>query len=581
MIALYTLKLPKVNLDNENTSVSFYRKGNFYTASYGIPIFFVESDVNVDFRHGRNDREENFYPNVSDEIPDEWLQEINVPIKYDNFYHYNATYSTQNKSPNLSYSVDNPNRTCVVVHPNRVIYSEKASTTKYFSDGWQTFKRGNFYDFPKEGGRLIQLTAGENEIVYARFENTTKVYGARVQLESTSPVQLEVGDASMFKQKPQDISRSDLGYVGSQHKAQVRTEFGTFFVDAKRGHIYQISKQGFTEIKSESNFNWFKQNLPFKIAKYFPEVDIDSPAKGLGIVMGWDERFERVFITKLDYVPVDKNQLRYDAELKKFFIANTSLVIEAPFSDENLWENHSWTIAYSPKLKNFISFYSFLPNYYVSLLGNFQTIVNFPEGASTWNHNLNSLTYQTYYGKLYPYILEYNVNTFPKASIVNSVSIIQDIQEYYSDYEYYSLATINNSNLANFTKAIIYNKEQSSGIVNLIPEQLGNTRQKILYPRSTSNGLETIISRRNNLYTFNGFWSVTNQSSGHPIWSTKWLDRRSQHPIDKVPNTRTVVPSAISYQKQKIKSDFCKVRLIQDKYSRYRFINHLQITQTN
>jgi len=577
---LYDIKKPKINIDDSTAPVSaIYKKGKFYTASYGIPIFFVESDINVDFRHGRDDDKENFYPNVGDEIPDEWLKEVNVPIKFDNFYHYNATYSAQNISPNLSYDIDDPDKSCVIAHPNRVIYSASASTTKYFTDGWQTFKRGNFFDFPKEGGRLINLTSGENELVYARFENTTKIYGARVQIESTSPVQLEVGDASMFKQKPQDISRSDLGYVGSQHKAQVRTEFGTFFVDAKRGHIYQLSKQGFAEIKSETNFNWFKQNLPFKILKYFPNVDTDNHAKGLGITMGWDERFERVFITKLDYVPVDKNQIVYDEESKKFFIGGTNL--EALFSDTSLWENHSWTIAYSPKMKNFISFYSFLPNYYIPLIGNFQTITNRPEGASTWNHNLNSLTYQTYYGKLYPYILEYNVKNFPKTAVTNSITLIQDIQEYYSDYEFYSISTANNKNLANFTKAIIYNKEQSSGIVNLIPEEFGSTRQKIMYPRATINGIETLISRRENVYTFNGFWSTTNQSSGHPVWSTKWVDIRNQYPIDKVPNTKTVVPSSISYQKQKIKSDFCRVRLIQDKHSRYRFINHLQITQTN
>ena len=576
---MYDMKKPKVNLDNPNSSISFYKKGHFYTASYGIPIFFVESDVNVDFRHGRNDKEENFYPNVSDEIPDEWLQEVNVPIKFDNFYHYNSTYSAQNISPNLPYTIDNPNKTCVVVHPNRVIYSESASTTKYFSDGWQTFKRGNFFDFPKEGGRLINLTAGENELVYARFENTTKVYGARVQLESTSPVQLEIGDASLFKQKPIDISKSDIGYVGSQHKAQVRTEFGTFWIDAKRGHIYQISKQGFSEIKSDTNYNWFKQNLPFRILKDFPTADIDNPAKGIGITMGWDERFERVFITKLDYKLTGKTNVTYDEDSKKFYISGTT--VEADFSNTDIWENHSWTIAYSPKLKNFISFYSFTPNYYVSLLGNFQTILNTTDGSSTWNHNLNNFTYQTYYGKLYPYILEYNVNTFPKTSATNSITLIQDIQEYYSDYEFYSIATANNKNLANFTKAIIYNKEQSSGIINLIPEEFGNTRQKIMYPRTTLNGIETLISRRDNLYSFNGFWSIVNQSNGQPLWSTKWDDRKLQHPIDKVPNTKTVIPSSVSYQKQKISSDFCRVRLIQDKYSRYRFINHLQITQTN
>jgi hypothetical protein len=215
------------------------------------------------------------------------------------------------------------------------------------------------------------------------------------------------------------------------------------------------------------------------------------------------------------------------------------------------------------------------------LLGNFQTVINTSTGASTWNHNLSIFTYQTYYNKLYPYILEYNVNSFPKVSTINSVTLMQDIQEYYSDYEYYSLSTANKKNLANFTKAIIYNKEQSSGIIKLIPEEFGNTRQKITYPRMTTTGIETLISRREQLYTFNGFWNVAAQGNGQPLWSTQWSDLVTQYPIDKVPNTKSVRAVSVSYQKAKIKSDFAKVRLIQDQYSRFKFINTIQITQTN
>ena len=167
----------------------------------------------------------------------------------------------------------------------------------------------------------------------------------------------------------------------------------------------------------------------------------------------------------------------------------------------------------------------------------------------------------------------------PKTSITNSIGIIQDIQEYFSDYEYYSLSTNNNKNLANFTKAIVYNKEQSTGIINLVPEIYGNKAQKISYPKMTPNGIEALLGRRDNMYFFNGFWNVTNQGSGQSIWSTKWTDVQNQYPIDKVPNTKTVLSAAVSYQKQKIKSDFCKVRLIQDKYDRYKFVNHFQITQ--
>lgn len=573
--------VPKINLDDSNSALSIDRRGFFYTASYGIPIFYVESDINIDLRHGRNELEENFYPNVGDGIPDDWLHEVNVPIKYDNFYSYNATYSAQNLSPNLPYRLKYPELGCLAYHQNRVIYSDPANTSNYISDAWRAFRPGNVYDFPKQGGRLIDLNAGEDERIYARFENATKVYNSRITLDNTSPYQLEIGSAEMFKQKPVDLRKTDLGYTGTQHKAYVTCEYGTFWVDAKRGHIYQISWQGFNEIKTDNNFNWFKNNLPFQIIKDFPTVDIDNPQTGLGIVMGWDERYERVFITKLDYRVRKDLAGTVTFEDRKFYYQDGTIFTEVQLTNSTYFENKSWTVAYSPKLKNFISFYSFLPNFFIPLLGHFQTIINTSAGATTWNHNLSIFTYQTYYGTLYPYILEYNTNLFPQVSTVNSITLMQDIQEYYSDYEYYSLSTANKNNLANFTKAIIYNKEQSSGIIKLIPEEFGNTRQKITYPRMTTTGIEALISRREQLYTFNGFWNVAAQGNGQPLWSTQWGDLVTQYPIDKVPNTKSVRPVAVSYQKNKIKSDFAKVRLIQDAYSRFKFINTIQITQTN
>lgn len=591
LASIYSLFVKKNNLDADPQPF-FYQKGFFYTASYGIPVFYVESDINVDFRHGRNELEENFYPNVGDGIPDEWLHEVNVPIKFDNFYSYNTTYSAQNLSPNLPYRLKYPKLECLSIHNNRVIYSDPANSSNYLSDAWRVFRPGNFYDFPKQGGRLIDLNAGENERVHARFENTTKVYNSRITLSTTSPYQLEIGNAEMFKQKPVDLAKTDLGYIGTQHKAYVKCEYGTFWVDAKRGHIYQLTSEGFNEIKTENNFNWFKQNLPFQILKDIPNADIDNPPIGLGIVMGWDERYERVFITKLDYRVKPEYRvgnpsfIKYitdtsDTNYRKYVLDSGSIEVEITFGDSAFFENKSWTVAYSPKLKNFISFYSFLPNFFIPQLGHFQTIINTSTGASSWNHNLSIYSYQSYYNILYPYIIEYNVNTFPQVSTINSITLMQDIQEYYSDYEYYSLSTANKKNLANFTKAIIYNKEQSSGIIKLIPEEFGNTRQKITYPRMTATGIEALISRREHLYTFNGFWNVAAQGNGQPLWSTQWSDLVTQYPIDKVPNTKSVRPVSVSYQKSKIKSDFAKVRLIQDQYSRFKFINTIQITQTN
>ena len=588
--AVWSKFVKKTSLDGEK-GLRYHKDGIFYTASYGIPIFFVESDVNTHFRHGRDLDKENFYPNVGGGVPDEWLQEATVPIKFDNFYHYNATYSMQNMSPNFPYRLKYPNLECIINHQNRVIYSDQASDSNLTSDKWLAFRPGNFYDFPKQGGRLIDLNAGESERVYARFENTTKVYNARIVLSSTSPYQLEIGNADMFKQKPVDLSATDLGYIGSQHKAYVRCEYGTFWVDAKRGHVYQITGQGFNEVKNELNYNWFKENLPFQILKDFPDVDTDVPSLGLGIIMGWDERYERVFITKLDYrvrpaykngpVKIEYITDRLDVNYRYFVLNNNGTITRVDLSNKLYFENKSWTVAYSPKLKNFISFYSFLPNFFIPQLGHFQTIITTPAGSSLWNHNLSPYLYQTYYGKLYPYIIEYLITSLPINSIVTSVSLVADIQEYYSKYEYYSLATANNKNTANFTKAIVYNREQSSGIINLVPEIFGNTKQKVLYPRMTTLGIETLLSRRENKFTFNGFWNIAAQANGQPLWSTKWEDLQNDYFIDKMPNTKAIRNLSVAYQKNKIKADFTKIRLIQDKYNRYKFVNNIQITQIN
>jgi hypothetical protein len=143
------------------------------------------------------------------------------------------------------------------------------------------------------------------------------------------------------------------------------------------------------------------------------------------------------------------------------------------------------------------------------------------------------------------------------------------------------LGTANNTNVANFNKAIIYNREQSSGLVTLIPEIFGDTKQKITYPRMTPTGIQTILSRRESRATFNGFWNIAAQGNGQTLWTNQWADLASSYPIDKLPNTKAIRNVGLSYQKNKIKSDFTRVRLIQDKYNRYKFVNNIQISQTN
>jgi hypothetical protein len=288
--------------------------------------------------------------------------------------------------------------------------------------------------------------------------------------------------------------------------------------------------------------------------------------------MVWDERFERLFITKKDYklIPEFKGQVTYD---KDFKLGNQVIYLE----DSKYFENRSFTISYSPLTKSWISFYSFLPNYYIGLTNHFQSGNN----QGLWNHLLSPLRYQTFYNKLEPYILEYSVDTLPQVSTINSVTLFQDIQKFYSNVDFYSLGSSNSSNKINFNKAILYNKEQCSGLLYLTPENPQDTSQRLKYPKLGKDHIEVLYSHRENKFTFNNFWNAAHSQGGQPIFSTDWKLLKDSYFVDKVIN-----PKAIGYTLRQgyqvpLKSTQCKVRLIQDKYSRYRFLNILQVTNTN
>jgi hypothetical protein len=379
----------------------------------------------------------------------------------------------------------------------------------------------------------------------------------------------------MFNQKPIDLSTSDTGYLGTQHKAFVKTTHGGFWVDAKRGHVYQVSgSSGVEEISNKNTMHWFKEHLPFNILKDFPDFPVDNTVKGIGISLGWDERYHRLFVTKLDYrlKPQYRGKTVYKDD--KFYYDDVTF----EFADPLFFENKSWTISYSVLLKAWISFHSFLPNHYVSLIDHFQTVTQ----TGTWNHNLSPFTYQTYYNKFYPYIIEYPVNISPNSATVNSVTYVQDIQKYYNREDYYSLGSYNGKNTPNFTKAIIYNKEQTTGLVKLIAQVPNDARQMLTYPRVSGGAFETLLTKREHKNTFNGFWDATNSKlNNQSLFSTEWTNIQSEYPIDKVVNPKAVIYNSVTTGKQRIRGTFARVRLIQDLYNRFKFINNLQLTQTN
>lgn len=302
---------------------TFY-DGYIYLWAYGIPNFYCETTYNTDLRQAFNNKEGDFWPHVSSGIPDDWLQEVNVPIAQDNTYYYNVTYSKQNKENVFSHlPPDWEEDLCYTVFPFRAIYSDAATDSADVRvNNWLVYRALSFHDFPQNYGALTSLDGIQNKAILARFENKSLLYNNLLTIDTSNPQAAYIGNPRLFDSSPPiDFAETDLGYVGSQNKFLLKIPQGQITVDAKRGQVFLVSGAKVMDITAfGSGVNRFmSDHLPFEILQYFPNVPTDNHFNGIGLHGVYDSKFERVIITKLDYIPID-DRVQYDEDLNQFYV---------------------------------------------------------------------------------------------------------------------------------------------------------------------------------------------------------------------------------------------------------------------
>lgn len=351
-----------------NPGRTFY-DGKMYLYAYGIPYFYCESTVNVDLRQAFNNREGDYWPHVSSSIPDEWVQQSNVPIALDNTYYYNAAFSKQNEETFFSHlPVDWVEQLCYTNFPFRAIYSDRQQS---FADNrinsWLIYRPISFFDFPQNYGKLTSLDGIQNRAVLARFENKSLLYNTLLTIDTSNPQAAYMGNDTLFKSSPPvDFAETDLGYVGSQHKMLLKIPQGQVTIDAKRGQIFLISGTAIEELTGfGSGVNRFMtDHLAFEILRYFPSVNVDNHFNGVGLHGVYDSKYDRIIITKLDYIPLSKD-IKYDSVSKEFYINAGSFKKIVNLTDPDYFCNKSWTISFNFNTKSWISFHSYIPNWYI------------------------------------------------------------------------------------------------------------------------------------------------------------------------------------------------------------------------
>jgi len=363
------------NPEGENNvygSSRTYYDGYFYLFAYGQPNFYCESSYNLDLRQAFNNKEGDFWPHVSTSIPDDWVQESFVSIANDNTYTYNVTYSTQNKENTFTHLPQDWEAICYTNFEFRGIYSEKQFTNSDVRvNNWLIYRPLNKFDFPQNFGKLISLDGIQNRAVLARFENKSLMYNNLLTLDTSNPQAAYLGNPRLFEGAPPiDFAETDLGYVGTQNKFLLKIPQGQVTIDAKRGQIFLISGTQAVDLTAfGSGVNRFMtDHLAFEILRYFKDCPTDNHYNGIGIHGVYDSKFDRIIITKLDYIPIQPGII-YDSELDQWFIetllGDITIKTRIYLTDTEFFCNKSWTMSFNFNTKSWISFHSYIPNWYI------------------------------------------------------------------------------------------------------------------------------------------------------------------------------------------------------------------------
>lgn len=183
---------------------------------------------------------------------------------------------------------------------------------------------------------------------------------------------------------------------------------------------------------------------------------------------------------------------------------------------------------------------------------------------SVWRHLTNPRIYNTFYGNIEPYIIEYPF------SYQYYDEILQNVKDYTRAYKYLDIPDgVFNDNARIetddrwFNKAILYNGQQSSGVLELVPKPMHNLKEYLKYPIYNTDSKTITFTKSDNFYQYNTFWSLVKNKSV-PLFMTSCCDSMS---LDKTINQANMDYGKRSFKKEPLRAKELRVRHILDNRS--------------
>lgn len=194
--------------------------------------------------------------------------------------------------------------------------------------------------------------------------------------------------------------------------------------------------------------------------------------------------------------------------------------------------------------------------------------------SCVWTHLKDPTIYNTYYNNVEPYILEYPF-TYQVAD-----EILRNVQDYTKVYKYIPttdtvLVDYSKYELDDvwFNKAILYNGQQNSGVLNLVTRVKNNLKDYLSYPVFRESSKDIIFSKSDNIYQYNSFWNIVSEP-----YAQQFIKDCESLSIDKQINQSVMDYSSRIRRKEPLRAKELKVRHILDNRGDIKLVSQFIIT---
>ena len=194
--------------------------------------------------------------------------------------------------------------------------------------------------------------------------------------------------------------------------------------------------------------------------------------------------------------------------------------------------------------------------------------------SCAWVHLKDPTIYNTFYGVVEPYIIEYPFAYQFHDEILRNVKDYTKVYKYIpttdtvlADYSKYELDDVW------FNKAILYNGQQNSGILNIVPKTRNNLKQYMSFPIYNEDSKSIRVTKNDNFYQYNTFWNVTTAPAVQ-----QFIKDCESLSIDKQINQEVMDYSKRTRKKEPLRAKELKVRHILDNRGDVKMVSQFLLT---